>query len=185
MQEPPKTVVQFFERQLRNLSPDFRIVWGEKPYGVCRWVVERHLPTDIHQQALRAFEYECPGEDRFIDQQTTNDNGDIAGIRHIDLVSEWVHVHTVEDNRYDLDSPLGYRMPDGRDIQALWNYLHEFKDMAEQMRAVREEHRLADAKNEQERNGALARDIVSSRSLWELPEHLDLGKVGAMKGTEL
>ena len=185
MQEPHRRVVEFFDRQIRNLCPDLRVIWGEKSYGVCRWVVERHLPHEIHQQALRAFEREYPGEDRFVDQQMTNDAGEVTGIRHIDLVSEWVHVHTVEDKVYDLDSPLGYRLPDSRDIQMLHQYLHEFKNMAEQMRAVRKEQAQADAKHQQERNECLARDIVSSRSIWELPPHLDLGKVEAMEGTEV
>ena len=185
MQEPPISVVGPFVRQMRNLCPDFRIAWGEKSYGICRWVIERKLPPEIHRRALDDFAAMFPGEDRFIDQQMTDDNGDGMGHRRIDLVPEWCYVHAVEDNNFDLDSPLGYRLPDSRDIQVLWNYLHEFRDMAEQMRAVREEQAAADEAQRAERVGALAYDIRHARELWELPEHLDLGKVEAMEGTIL
>ena len=178
MQEPSRAVVRSFELQLRAMLSDFRVAWGEKPYGICRWVVERRLPAEIHGQCLEEFSQMHPGESRFVDQQMTGDQGQIVGTRHIDLVSEWVHVHTVQDTFYDLDDDRGYRPPDQRDIGILWNYLHEFRNMAEQMKAVREEQQKAKDANRKERVACLAQDIKDSRSVWEDPPLLDINRLG-------
>ncbi len=185
MQEPSPVVVSGFARQIRDLCPDFRIVWGEKNYGICRWVIERKLPPEIHRRALDDFSAMFPGEDRFIDQQMTDDDGANVGKRRIDLVPEWCYVHAVEDNRFDLDDPAGYRLPDSRDIKVLWNYLHEFKNMAEQMRAVREEQRLVDEAHQRERVECLARDIKNSNAIWDNPEPIYVNSKNALIGTEI
>ena len=185
MQEPSSAVVQPFKRQIQAMLHDFRIVWGEKSYGVCRWVVERRLPDAVHGQCLREFAEFYPGQERYVDQQLTNDAGEITGTRRVDLVSEWVHVHTIQDVFYDLDDPRGYRLPDQRDIGILWNYLHEFRNMEEQMKAVRDEQEAAATANRKERVACLAQDIKDSRSIWELPEPMYVSTTDALPGTEL
>ena len=184
MQEPSRAPLQPFLRQLQCMLHDFRVQWGEKNYGICRWVIERRLPDVMHRQCLLDFARLYPGEARFVDQQLTNDAGEIIGMRQVDLVSPWVHVHTVQDSFYDLDDPRGYRLPDQRDISSMWNYLHEFRNIEEQMRVIRAEQEAKKQANQKERVACLADDIKHSKSLWEIPENMYINKTEALPGTE-
>jgi len=185
MQPPSLENVRGFNRQLQAIHSDLRCIWGEEEYGICRWVIQRKLPKDIHGQRLEEFQRMYPGEDRIIDQQTTDDSGKVIKHRKLDLVNEWVLAHIVKDSFYDLDDDRGYRLPDQRDTSAIWNWLHEFKNIGEQMRAMREEQAKVDAKNKEDRVQCLAEDIRDSRSLWEDPELMYVNKNEAMAGTEI
>jgi len=169
MEQPSRVLVQGFERELQRIHPDLRVVWGAQEYGVDRWVIQRQIPADVHAQCLEEFESLFPGEDRYFDQSLTDDNGDVRGTRRFDRVPSWALVHIVEDREHDIDSPLGYRLPDNRDIQTIWHWLHDYRNIEEQLRVMRDERAKFQEKNRQERVECLARDIRDSRSVWEDP----------------
>lgn len=176
MQEPSSDVTRFFRQQLNAIHSELRCIWGEKDYGVDRWVVQRKLPPEVHAHCLEEFHQLFPGEERFIDQQLVNDNGVVVSVRRCDRVAEWVLVHIVEDRTFEIDDPRGYRPPDQRDIATIWNWLHEFRDITEQMKAMKEEEAARDQKHQQERVRCLAEDIRDSRAIFEDPPIFDMGQ---------
>ncbi len=176
MQSPSLETVRSFNRQLKAINSQLRCIWGEPDYGICRWVVQRELPADIHGKCLEEFGELFPGEHRFINQKMTNDEGKVIGERRVDQVNPWVLVHVVADKFYDLDDERGYCVPRETDISAIWNWLHEFKNISEQMRAFKNAEQKRDEKNQADRVRCLAEDISTSRSVWEDPEPIYVGK---------
>ena len=187
MLEPASSLVAGFNRQLKVIGEakhrQLRCIWGERDLGVERWVIQCHLPDDIHGQCLQDFE--TFHEDRFVEKDIVSPAGQVVGHFRFDQVNPWALIHVVQDSFYDMDDPRGYRLPDERDTGVIWNWMHEFDTVAQQMRAVRDENRKADEAHERERVACLARDIKDSRSLWEDPELMYVTTKEAMAGTEI
>ena len=181
--EHSRVAPAWFNKELQRLNPDLRMEWGRERLGVERWIILRRIASSLYGKLLAEFEE--GGQERFVEQTLTDDNGQPCGTRRYDLCPEWAVAHIVEDKGFDIDDPRGYREPDNRDIQAIYRWLHEFKNVEEQMRAMNEEHERAEAKKKEERVGILAREIVSSRGTWEDPDPFIFDGRKAMPGTEI
>lgn len=175
--------ILWFDQELKLISPDLRLVWGRERTGVELWVIERQIPPEMHAMLLADFSAGNPGEDRYFDQIMTGDNGEAVGIRHFDRVPEWAVAHIVYNRHLDMDDPNAYREPDQRDLDAIRHWIFDYKNIEEQLRAVRAEQEQAKAANRQERVECLARDIVNSRSLFEDPPFFIIDKRKALEGT--
>lgn len=187
MHEPSRASIRGFTRELALIDPhNLRVVWGEKSYGICRWVIERKLPAWLHHRMLEEFSTTHPGEDRYFDQKRTDEQGDVIQTTHHDNVAEWALGHVVEHPDFtDLFDDRGYREPDSRDLMAIKRWLFEFASVEEQMRVMKDEHAKQEQQKKDERVGVLAEDIVKSRRIFGDEESYDMGRRPAMEGTEI
>lgn len=146
----------WFVQELTLISSDLRIIWGRESYGVELWVIERQLPPFAH--AMHLEHLARSGQERYVHQKLTNEDGDVIGFRKFDRAPEWRHAHYVAVPGKDLDLPESYREPDQRDLDVIreWIYgtgghassdtrdnpklqLRELKDAAQQRANIQRE----------------------------------------------
>ena len=181
MQSAPTRPPQWFVRELAQIHSDLRLVWGRESHGVALWVIERRIPPDIHAHCLE--EFEGHGETRYFDQKLTDGDGNVVGSRHFDRVPEWAIGHIIADREYDLEDPRAYREPAARDLASVRRWLFEYKNMEEQIRAMRNEREVREAKKKQEKIDFL-KDGIQNERLWGA-EFVDVGRKKPMKGTRI
>jgi len=184
MQTPPHSLVASFERELKLVDENCRVVWGEMDYGIHRWVIQRHLAPDIYAECLRNFQEMHPGESRYFDQKRTDDNGKVIFTTRFDRIGEWSLERIIEDTRFDIDDDRGYRLPDRRDLIDIQRRLKDVRTQERKIRdMVQEENRARDALKRQ-RVEFLTKEIKNGKTLWG-DEVVDLGRRPAMEGTEI
>jgi hypothetical protein len=143
------------------------------------------LPDDVHHDCLNDFKALYPGEDRYFDQQLTNDHGQVIGTRRFDRVPEWALGHIIQNREFDVDDPRAYREPAAYDLMKIREWLFEYRSTEEQMRDIRETKRKRKEALEHERVDVLARDIRDSKIIWGDTADVDMGRRPAMEGTEI
>lgn len=175
----------WFDRELKQIDDGLRLQWGAERHGIQLWVIERRIPHDIHAACLEDFHVQYPGESRHFDQQLTDDHGNVIGLKHFDRVPEWALGHIIYNKEFDYDDPRAYREPGGYDIAAIRRWLFEYRNVAEQLRELREERERNEAANKEARVGILARDIKDARAMWGDTPIIDIGGTTRMEGTEI
>lgn len=154
---------EWFKRELNCMMPngDLRLVRDPVRLIVDLWVVERRVAPSEREAGLALLESQ--GEPRYID--ITRPDGTVA---HWDLAPEWAIAHICANKQFDATDPRYYREPNQSDIEAIRQWLFEFRDFQHSLDTFRREQAEHKEKLDEEANLIIRKELKSSKKFRQL-----------------